>query len=273
MDPGTVSAIAAPASGPGLVRDLRLVARQLRYEQLAFWRNRTGALFTVGFSVIFLLLLSASGANQRSNVIGNLKIVQYYTPGFAAYGVMSACYNNLGIVLVVRRETGLLKRLRLSPIPTWVLFGAILASNAVIALVQVALLLLIGRFAFGVVLPDQWAALLLALLVGVVCFSALGVAISTVVPSQDSAGPIISLSFFVLLFLSGLWFPLKAGSSLAKISNYFPVHHLIVAFFAPFESKLGASPWAWGDLGTVAIWGAIATIIAVRRFAWEPRRH
>jgi ABC-2 type transport system permease protein len=254
------------------VGDLRLVVRQLRYEQLAFWRNRFGAVFTVGFSVVFLLLLAASGGTQHAATIGGIEEIQYYVPGFAAYGVMSACYSNLGIQLVVRREVGLLKRLRLSPIATWVLFGAILANAAVISVMQVLPLVLIGRFGFHVVLPHQWVALALAVLVGVVCFTALGVAISTVVPSQDSAGPIVSLIFFVLLFLSGLWFPLKAGSGLARVANYFPIHHLIVAFFAPFDTQPGASPWAWHDLLVVAIWGALGTLVAVRRFAWEPRR-
>jgi ABC-2 type transport system permease protein len=253
--------------------DLRMAARQLRYEQLNFWRNRFAALFTVGFSVVFLLLLSASGGTDRVTSLGGIEEIQYYVPGFAAYGVMSACYSNLGISLVVRRESGLLKRLRLSPIASWGLFGAVLANAAVISLIQVALLLAIGRAAFGVTLPQNWLALVVALLVGVVCFTALGVAASTLVPSQDSAGPIISLIFFVLLFLSGLWFPLTPGSALDRISNVFPVHHLIVAVFAPFDLQHGVSPWAWHDLAVVAIWGAVGTYVAVRRFAWEPRRH
>jgi ABC-2 type transport system permease protein len=253
--------------------DLRLVLRQLRYEQLSFWRNRFGALFTVGFSVVFLLLLASAGGTQHSSAIGGIREIQYYVPGFAAYGVMSACYNNLGIQLVNRRQTGLLKRLRLSPIPTWVLFGAILANAAVISVVQVALLLVIGRLGYAVILPHNWLAFAVAVAVGIACFTALGIAISTIVPSQDSAGPIISLIFFILLFLSGLWFPLKPGSGLAKLANYFPIHHLIVAFFAPFDTAPRASPWAWHDLVVVAIWGVVAAAVALRRFEWEPRRN
>ena len=41
-------------------RDLRLVTRQVHYEQLSFWLNPIGAAFTVGFSVVFLVLLGAS---------------------------------------------------------------------------------------------------------------------------------------------------------------------------------------------------------------------
>lgn len=261
------------ARRPAVLDDLIMVVRQLRYEQLNFWRNRFAALMTVVFSVVFMLFTVAStGHSARLAALGGVRALQYFVPGFAAYGVMSACYSNLGISLVVRREVGLLKRLRLSPIPTWILFSAILANAAVVSVLQVAVLLVIGRFGFGLVLPHQWLALVLAVVIGVICFSALGVGISAVVPSQESAGPIISLSFFVLLFLSGLWFPLAKGSALAKIADYFPIHHLILAFWRPFDPLPGASPWSWHDLLVVGIWGAAASIVAVRRFRWEPHR-
>ena len=105
-------------------------------------------------------------------------------------------------------------------------------------------------------MPHQWGAFDLALLVGVFCFTALGVAVSTLIPNQESAGPMLSIVFFVLLFLSGLWYPLKAGSALAKVSSWFPVRHLITATFAPFDLAPGVSPWAWHDLVGHGIWGA-----------------
>ena len=268
----TAPASSAPSSPAVWLEDAGMAARQLHYEQLNFWRNRFGAILTVGFSVVFLILLAAGGGTARPSAIGGIEQIQYFVPGFAAYGVMSACYSNLGMSLVVRRQSGLLKRLRLSPLATWALFGALVANAAVISVIQVALLLLIGRAGFGVTLPHNWAAFVLAVVVGVVCFAALGITISTVVPSQDSAGPIINLTFFVLLFLSGLWFPLPAGSGLAKVADVFPIHHLIAAFFAPFDTQPGSSPWAWHDLLVVAIWGAVAVWVGVRRFAWEPRR-
>lgn len=256
----------------GRLGDVRLVAHQVRYEQLAFWLNRVGAIFTVGFSVVFLILLGASAGNSRISYLGNIKLVQYYVPAFVAYGVMAACFNMLAISLVVRRETGLLKRLRLSPVPTWALLASIFVSTAIVALVQVLLLLVIGRVGYAVHLPQSWAAFAVVLLVGIASFVAMGVAMSTAIPNQESAGPVTSIVFFVLLFLSGLWFPLKANSGLAKFANYFPVHHFILAVSAPFEFQPGASPWAWHDLLVVAIWGAGSTVIALRRFRWPPRR-
>ncbi len=252
--------------------DLALVGRQIRYEQLSFWLNPIGAIFTIGFSLVFLLLLGASAGNSRISYLGNIRLIQYYVPGFVAYGIMAACFNILAITTVNRRELGLLKRVRLSPLPAWVLVTAIVASSMIIAIVQVALLLVVGRFAFHVHGPADVAAFILAAVVGMVSFSALGIAMSTLIPNQDAAGPIVSIVFFVLLFLSGLWFPLKPGSGLAQFSNYFPVHHMITAIFVPFNLPRGASPWAWHDLFVVAVWGVLGAVVAARRWQWSPRR-
>jgi ABC-2 type transport system permease protein len=254
------------------LHDVRLVLHQVKYEQLAFWLNRVGAVFTVGFSVVFLVMLGASAGNQKVPSLGDIRLVQYYVPGFIAYGVMAAGFTTLAITLVVRRETGLLKRLRLSPLPTWVLIASIFISTTMVALVQVLLLLLIGRFGYHVPFPSSWIALVIAVLVGIVSFSAMGVAISSVVPNQEAAGPITSIVFFVLLFLAGLWFPLPPGSGLAKFSNYLPVRHLITAMDRSFQIPRGVTPWAWHDLLVVALWGVGATLISLRRFRWSPRR-
>jgi len=253
--------------------DLRLIAHQVKYEQLAFWLNRVGAVFTVGFSVVFLVMLGLSAGNQRVAILGGIRLVQFYVPGFCAYGVMAAGFTTLAITIVVRRETGLLKRLRLSPLPSWVLLVSIFISTSIIALVQVLLLLVIGRLGYHVSFPPSWAALFVAVIVGIVSFSAMGVAVSTLVPNQETAGPVTSIVFFVLLFLAGFWFPIAPGSGLAKFSNYLPVRHFILAMDASFRIPAGTgSLWAWHDLLVVALWGVGATLIALRRFSWSPRR-
>ena len=254
------------------MRTLRMAATQLKYEQLAFWRNPLGAGFTVGFSLVFLILLGASGGTSRAGVIGGVRLIQYYVPGFLAYGVMATGFSTLAVNMVFRRQAGLLKRLRLSPLPVPVFLGAIFANILVLCVFQVVLLLAVGRLAYHVQLPHNYAALVVTLAVGVACFSALGMAVSTLLPNEDSAPPVVNIVFFVLLFLSGLWYPINSGSTLARISGYFPVRHLITATFAPFDLRPGVSAWAWGDLEVIAIWGAVAVLVSVRRMRWEPRR-
>jgi ABC-2 type transport system permease protein len=261
-----------PAEPGGRVRDLRLIGRQVKYEQLTFWLNPVGAIFTVGFSLVFLIMLGAIAGSSRVHDLHNIKLVQYYVPGFVAYGVMSACFNTLAMVLVNRRETGLLKRLRLSPLPTWMLLGAIFVSTLLVAVVQVVLLLVVGRLFYGVHPPGNLAAFVLALVVGGISFCAMGAAMSTLIPNADAAGPVTSIVFFVLLFLAGLWFPLQNGSGLAKFSAYLPIRRFLLAVFAPFEGG-GTSPWQWFNLLVIAIWGVAAALVAVWRFSWSPHRN
>ncbi len=250
----------------------RMTGRQLYFEQLNFWLNPIAAVFTIGFSVVFLVLLGASAGSSTSSALGGVKVIQYYVPGFLAYGVMSTCFNALATSLVVRREMGLLKRLRLSPIPTSALLAAICGSALVISFVQVVVVLLIGKLGYHVRLPHNMAALIVALVVGAMVFTAIGIAMSTLIPNQEAAGPIVSIVFFVLLFLSGLWFPINPNSGLAKVSSYFPIRQMIEAVYAPFDPRPGVSGWAWGDLAAMAVWGVAAVIVAVRLWSWAPRR-
>ena len=71
----------------------------------------------------------------------------------------------------------------------------------------------------------------------------MGVGISTVVPNADAAGPIVSLVFFILVALSGLYFPVKPGSGLATFTGFFPIRHLILASVDSFNGIPGTSPW------------------------------
>jgi ABC-2 type transport system permease protein len=252
--------------------DVRLVGRQVHFEQLNFWLNPVAAFFTLGFSVVFLVLLGASAGSSHNHTIGGLRVIQYYVPGFIAYGVMAACFNSLSISLVVRRETGLLKRARLAPLPTWILLAAVFASTLVICVIQVVVLLAIGKIGYHVALPSAWGAFVVALVVGAASFTSLGVAMSTFIPNQEAGGPVVSVVFFVLLFLSGLWYPIDPHSGLAQFASFFPVRHMILAVFAPFDFTRSGSPWAWHDYLVMALWGAAGVVVALRRWSWSPRR-
>src|ERR1700733_10371701 len=84
-----------------VARDLRLTGRHLYYEQLSFWLNPIGALFSVGFSVVFLTLLAIAGGTSKVSFLGGVPLIEYYVASFSAYGVMSVCFSNLAITLVI----------------------------------------------------------------------------------------------------------------------------------------------------------------------------
>jgi ABC-2 type transport system permease protein len=270
-----VTSAAAPHPSTGWFGgfgDIKQIFRQTRYEQLAFWLNPIGAFFTIGFSTIFLLIMESSSGHQHIASLGSIKAQQYYVPAFLAYGVMSACYNIQAIVIVNRRETGLLKRLRLSPAPTWILMSSILLSSMIIAAISVLITIVVGRFGYSVHGPVHVLPFIIVIAVGMFAFTSLAMGVSTLIPNADSAGPVSSIVFFILLAFSGLWFNVPPNSGIGKVTTYFPVLHLITALEKSFNAIPGVSPWAWSDIYVIALWGVGGAILALRRWEWSPRR-
>ena len=252
---------------------VRLALDQLLLEQKRFWRNPANAIFTVVFPIFFLVIFGSLNANDRLKQLGNINFNQFFTPNIVAFGLMSACLVNLGINLPFRRDTGLLKRMRGTPLP-------------------------IPSFVFGLLAervpgqrhPDRRRH-------DVRC-RGLQRRVPAVAPSRPRAGagrrggvvqcarhrrshrssrtrtpgPRSSTrSSSPLVFLSGTFFPVGPDSVLAKIGSFFPVRPFLQAIFATFDPLEVGSRLHGGDLAVVAAWGAVASVVAVRRFRWEPR--
>jgi ABC-2 type transport system permease protein len=99
-------------------RDLALLWHQIRYEQLSFWRNPQSAFFTFLFPVVLIAIFGVlfRGASGSSYFYG-LSALQYYVPTIAALSVLGSCYSQLAIVLAMRRQDGILKRVRATYTP------------------------------------------------------------------------------------------------------------------------------------------------------------
>ena len=99
---------------------MRLFRHQFRVEQLLFWRSRELAFFTFLLPIVFLVLL---GSAYGDNTVDGISGYEFLLAGMLGYGAASTTFAGLGIILVLRRESGTLKRLRATPLPprarTW----------------------------------------------------------------------------------------------------------------------------------------------------------
>jgi ABC-2 type transport system permease protein len=248
-------------------RDAALAWHQVRYEQLSFWRNPQSAFFTFVFPVVIIVIFGAlfHGAGRSSYYYG-LSVVQYYVPTIAAMSVLGSCYSQLAIVLATRRQDGMLKRVRATPLPAWGYFLGLLAHCILVSVVDIALIVGTGRL-FGVPLPTHWAAIAATLVLAAACFCALGVAVASVIRNAEAAPAVVQLILFPLLFLSGTYLPIHS-QALNRVASVLPVRPLNQALLGPFAEHTGVN---WHSLAVLAGWGAIGTVVAIRRFRWEPR--
>jgi ABC-2 type transport system permease protein len=246
---------------------LRLLAHQVRYEQLSFWRNPQSAVFTFIFPVVFVAIMGALfGGGGKSAYFGGLSALQYYVPTIAALSVLGSCYGQLAVALAARRQAGILKRIRATPLPAWAYFAGLLAHCVLVSVIDIALIVVVGRL-YGVPFPSHWLAIMLTLVLGAVSFCALGVAVASVISNAEAAPAVTQLVLFPLLFISGTYLPIHSAL-LNRVSGWLPVRPFNEALTRPFAQHAGAD---WRALAVLAAWGAAGAIVAVRRFRWDPR--
>lgn len=249
--------------------------RQIRWEQKQFWRNLPAAVFTVAFPLIFLVLFSALFSDERvSEVAGEPKFVQLYVPAIMAYGVISACYTGLAFTLTVRREEGVVKRKRGTPLRLRDFVGGMIGSSVIVGMLLAVVTIVIGIVVFGVEFPDwpqRLPTLLVVLAVGACCASAWGLAISALVPNQEAAPAIINVLLFPLLFISGTFARVTPDSAIDRIAQLFPVWHFNRAAEWVFSEQASGGAWKAGYLAALGAWTLAGLVIGVGRFRWEPK--
>ena len=252
---------------------IALALHQFRYDQKIFWRNPASVFFTVMFPVMFLVLLGVIVHGQTIHAQGGIDATTYFVPAVITLAVVSATMVNLAMSLTILREGGVLKRLRGTPLPGWVFIAGRIGNAFVTALLMFVLVTALGRLLFGVPVPwSRLAPLLVTLAVGSASFCALGVALTTIIPSREAAPAITNLVVFPLYFLSGVFIPRarsRTGSCTSPTCSRSATCSMRCwpASIPPPEARPSSS----ANLAVVAAWGVLGFVVALRRFRWEPR--
>lgn len=246
---------------------MRLFLHQLRAEQRIFWRNREASVFVFLFPILLFLLLSA----VYSGELEGKPAANYLLAGILGYGVANTTFGGLAISLVARRELGILKRIRATPLPAATYVAATVASILIVFVLQVLVLLVVGTLLFDAELPRHPGALAVAVALGAVAFAALGLAAASLIRSNEGSSAVVNLIVLPMAFLTGAFGPTRDFPELLRaVSELLPLKHLLDVVVGIFvrEDGLGAHPLG---LAIVAAWGAAGLLVAARRFRWEPR--
>ena len=245
---------------------MSLFLHQLRAEQLIFWRNRESAVFVFIFPVMLFVLL---GSFYDGEIDGN-PARDVLLVGMIGYGAANTGFAGMAITLVIRREYGILKRLRSTPLPAGVYFAATLGSTLIVFALQTVTLYILGGLFYDTGLPENTAAVVFLILVGAIAFTGLGLATAAMIRSAEGASAVVNVILLPMAFLSGSFGQRDYPAVLELIANVLPLSHYIdLVSAASLDGE-----WPSSDpvpLAVVAAWGAAGYALAARRFTWEPR--
>ena len=249
---------------------MRLFGHELRTEQLLFWRNREAAFFTFFLPVIFFLIFASVYGNDRIKNEGDIRAAAFLEAGMIGYGVAATCFAGLAITLVIRRESGILKRIRSTPLPAPTYLIAVLVSTFLVFLIEAGLIIACGRLLFSVPVPRRVLSLVAVLAIGALCFAAMGIGITVAVRSAEGSSAVINAVYLPMAIIAGTFFsPQSYPRFLRVIADVLPLTH----YTQLTRDVMVRNEPLWHDLGAIAVvgaWGVIGLAVAIRGFRWQP---
>jgi ABC-2 type transport system permease protein len=246
---------------------VRLLWHQLRYEQLVFWRSREAAIFVFLFPLLLFALLTAV---YNGNINGR-PAPWALLAGMLGYGAANTAFAGLAILLITRREVGILKRIRATPLPTGTYLVAVLGSIMFVFALQAVALFVLGHILKSTPWPSHVLSLVLTLALGAAAFAGLGVAITGFIRSLEGSSAALNLIVLPMAFLCGSFGERERyPAALRAIGDALPLKYLLDAINAVYlhGREIWDEPTA---VAVLAGWGAVGIVVAMRKFRWEPR--
>ncbi len=231
-------------------------------------REPVGLFFAFVFAPALVLILGGIFGNDPQPAFGGRGFIDATLPAFASVVLAVTGVLSLPVGQLTMRESGALRRLRLTPLRPWTYLAADLTVNFVIGFVGMVAALGVGWLAFGVTMTGSLIAVLLAAALGLAAFLALGYALAGIYPSSGAATGIGNVLMIVLMLSSGAFIPVATlPEGVQRIMNFSPIRH-----FADLIQGLWNGE-AWSALllptailaGMVLVFGALGTLL----FRWE----
>lgn len=197
------------------------------FEVRRLLRSRRYLFFTFGFPLLFYALFLKSAPEGGATPIAGTVWRNYYMVSMASFGAMVAAFNAGGARLAGERASGWVRRLRVTPLPSWAYVVTKLATGIALALPVILLVEVLGAVDGQVRLTaGTWLSITVLTWVGTLPFAGLGVLIGFLATS-DTAYPLTNALMFLLAYFGGLFQPVTIlPAVLRNIAHAMPSYNL-----------------------------------------------
>lgn len=199
----------------------------------------------------------------------NLRYIDFLVPGIVAMMIMSNNMNGVAGQISSWRERGILRRMQGTTLKASTFIAAQITARFMLNGLQAMIVLAVAWLAFGIEVRGSWLTVIAFVTLGTLAFMAIGFIIAGIAKTPESVGPIAGFLSFPMLFLGGVFFPIRdMPEFLQPFVQVLPIAHLSHALRETMN--VGAS---FLDLGMEAIilggWLIGAFIVASFTFKWE----
>ena len=231
------------------------------------WRLPAGLIFGVAVPLLLVIIFGEiPGMHQPQASMGGLTLFPVYVPILISMAIAILALISLPAALVSYRDQGILRRLSTTPVPPSWMLAAQLVINFCIVMTSLLIVIVVSITAFGLGVPKNPGALVLAIVLSIAALFAIGLCIAAAARSGTAARAIGAAAFYPMLFFAGMWFPREMMPVILQdISNITP---LGAAVEAMQYSMQGQFPPAEPLLVLVG-YALVFAFMAKRFFRWD----
>jgi len=197
------------------------------------------------------------------------RYVDFLLPGILAYMLMNLCIAGSGFNIVEYRRRGILKRLFVTPIQPKDFIVAIILSRMVIVLTQISVMLGLAIIILDINIVGGLPSLYGMIIFGTFIFLCIGFFLGSLAKTQEAIQPIVALTSFPQLILSGVFFPISSMTEwLQPVAHSLPLSVVVSGLRGIANDGMSLLSINYTTMGVV-IWMMISFFVAIKYFVWK----
>jgi ABC-2 type transport system permease protein len=206
---------------------------------------------------------------EQEEDVEDFEYVDFMVPGVLAIVIMFGGIFGYADEVAVRREKGILRRVKVSPISLSTFLGAGMSIVLITALIQAVILLILGALVFKIKINGNYFYMAVVVIIGAASFVALGFMISSLAKNSKSAMLAANAVGMPMMFLSGVFFSIEwVPAAIGVIARLLPLYYFAEALREVMINGANLAD-VWIDLVVLIVFGLVCFAIAVRFFRWE----
>ncbi len=235
----------------------------VRAQLVELCRSRTALFWMMAFPIGFLLLFGFVMAR------GDARVTAMMMPGLLTTTLLSGALFGVALPLVQQRETGLLRRLRVTPVAGATVAIAHGITAFITGFLSLVILMILGRLLFNMKMAGSWAALAGAYACGSCALIPMGLLVGSTARDIRTAPAIANLLFFPLMFLSGSAMPFAVlPDGVKRFARLLPTTYLVDTYSSVIVRGDALVSLA-GSLAVLIGIGLVGMVLTSMLFRWE----
>ena len=233
-----------------------------------FLREPMAAFFTLAFPLMMLFLFGSIYGNKPSSFFGGYGTVDVSVPAYTAMIIGSSGLLALGIAIASYRESGVLKRLKATPIRPQTILAAQLAVIYLMTALGMILLVVAARIVYGLRFGGGLLSVFAAFTLSALSIFAVGFVLASLAPTARVAQVAGMVIFYPMIFLSGATIPRETlPDTVRQYSQLLPLTHVVTLLRGLWAGG------AWADytkeVAILVVISIVSVAISAKTFKWE----